>query len=208
MKNRNIYPNIMLDGNIILGSVIMFTGHIYDDADNGKYKLKDYIRLSGWLEANGQLLSKSDYPELYEVIGDIYNCDNTDSSLFRIPDLRSMFIRGVQNEPRENNNRSSLDDPDASEKKRLDYITLKTNSSDSKEQIGTIEKNEFSEHTHEVGNLIPATNGPSPSQGMLISTTGGSIGQTTPTGETGYKETRPNNIALYYLIKVSYNTLK
>jgi microcystin-dependent protein len=47
----------------------------------------------GWLECNGQLVSRTDYSRLFAKIGSTYgNGDGTDS--FNLPDLRNEFIRG------------------------------------------------------------------------------------------------------------------
>lgn len=55
-----------------------------------------------FLECTGQPLKKSEYPELYEVIGDTYNSQDstygtltfTNEDCFRIPDFRRRFLVG------------------------------------------------------------------------------------------------------------------
>lgn len=45
---------------------------------------------------NGDTLLISEYPELFSAIGNTFNTSNTDSSLyFNLPDLRGLFIRGL-----------------------------------------------------------------------------------------------------------------
>jgi phage-related tail fiber protein len=46
----------------------------------------------GWLKCNGATLSKADFPELYEVIGDTYGSTAT---TFNIPDARSSTLVGT-----------------------------------------------------------------------------------------------------------------
>ena len=50
----------------------------------------------GWLLCDGSLLARKDYPELFEVIGHIYDRDGNESDLreaskFRLPDFRGLF---------------------------------------------------------------------------------------------------------------------
>ena len=42
---------------------------------------------SAWLFCAGQKLSKTDYPELYQAIGDNFNLSTTASDKFCLPDL-------------------------------------------------------------------------------------------------------------------------
>ena len=58
---------------------------------------------TGWLFCDGSQYLKTDYPELYATIGDIYGDTSkgwvapTSSSYFRVPDLRGRFPIGVGN---------------------------------------------------------------------------------------------------------------
>lgn len=64
----------------------------------GDYKFAAYSTNppSGWLKAAGQAVSRSMYPRLFAAIGTTYNLSNdTDNSLFRLPDARGMFFRGA-----------------------------------------------------------------------------------------------------------------
>lgn len=48
----------------------------------------------GWLFCDGRQISRTEYAELYRVIG--VNCGNGDgSTTFNLPDTRGMFLRGV-----------------------------------------------------------------------------------------------------------------
>jgi microcystin-dependent protein len=50
----------------------------------------------GWVACEGQEYLKTDYPNLYDAIGDTYNVPAPSSGLyFRVPDLRGLFIRGL-----------------------------------------------------------------------------------------------------------------
>jgi hypothetical protein len=45
----------------------------------------------GWLEARGQVVSKSEYPDLYDTIGRTWTADKTPANQFALPDLRDRF---------------------------------------------------------------------------------------------------------------------
>lgn len=49
----------------------------------------------GYLLCQGQAVSKSEYAELYLVIGDLYSNDETAEGFFNVPDLRDRFIQGA-----------------------------------------------------------------------------------------------------------------
>ncbi|WP_409361570.1 Bgr_08870 family protein [Bartonella heixiaziensis] len=51
----------------------------------------------GWLKANGALISRSDYAQLFAVIGTTYGAGDGETT-FRLPDLRGEFLRGVDDE--------------------------------------------------------------------------------------------------------------
>jgi microcystin-dependent protein len=50
----------------------------------------------GWLECNGQAVSRTDYSELFGKIGTTYGIGDG-STTFNVPDLRGEFIRGLDN---------------------------------------------------------------------------------------------------------------
>lgn len=49
----------------------------------------------GYLFCQGQAISKSEYPELYLVIGDLYSNAETAEGFFNVPDLRDKFAQGA-----------------------------------------------------------------------------------------------------------------
>ena len=59
---------------------------------------------SGYLECNGQTLSRSTYAALFAIIGTQYGAPS--GSTFKVPDLRGEFIRGFDNGRGVNPNRS------------------------------------------------------------------------------------------------------
>ncbi|OQW99707.1 MAG: hypothetical protein BWK80_62645 [Desulfobacteraceae bacterium IS3] len=62
---------------------------------------------AGWLACNGATVSKLDYPMLFEAIGTAWgNGYDSNDNTFDLPDLRGLFLRGL--------NSGSRRDPDAS----------------------------------------------------------------------------------------------
>ena len=49
----------------------------------------------GYLLCQGQAISKSEYAELYRVIGDLYSNNETAEGFFNVPDLRDRFVQGA-----------------------------------------------------------------------------------------------------------------
>ncbi len=64
---------------------------LFSDVGDVKYRAGNVVPAT-WMEADGRLLSRSEYAELFAVIGTIYGYTN--SSNFRLPDLRGEFLRG------------------------------------------------------------------------------------------------------------------
>lgn len=81
-----------------VGTVISYAG--YDpNKDNSNIP-------ENWVLCNGNALSKQEYSELFEVIGDKFNRSSDPSSLIRVPDLRGIFIKGADPRQSEGSNNS------------------------------------------------------------------------------------------------------
>ena len=50
----------------------------------------------GWLECDGSIISRIDFSDLFDVIGEVYGAGDG-STTFQIPDLRAEFVRGWDN---------------------------------------------------------------------------------------------------------------
>jgi hypothetical protein len=130
---------------------------------------------TGWLKANGQLVSRTTYAGLFAAIGTIYGAGNG-STTFALPDLRGEFVRG-------------WDDGRGVDTGRA---------------IGSAQADDYKSHTHpsgwyatsnETSGQGTATSGFFTNR-VAVSTTGGA-----PTAAAGGTETRPRNVALLYCIK-------
>ncbi|WP_028582086.1 tail fiber protein [Desulfogranum japonicum] len=197
------YPDKMFDNRVPIGAIVLFPGKIYDLID-GNLCLKAHLHLGGWMEAAGQELDKKLYSELYEVLGDVYRQQSVSDDTFQLPDMRGFFVRGAQNEAIKTP-LGVFNDPDAVSGARLDYTTLKPTGSSIVEQVGTLQKHEFAEHSHQINDLTPIMGSDKGPAAQAISTPGGA---SKSTAVNGGNETRSNNIAMYYLIKTRESRLK
>jgi microcystin-dependent protein len=50
---------------------------------------------AGWLLCNGSTMSRTTESQLFDVIGTTYNTGGESSTVFRLPDYRAMFLRGL-----------------------------------------------------------------------------------------------------------------
>lgn len=158
-----------------VGGVIAYAGHTVPD---------------GWLLCDGRLLNRANYSDLFDAIGTAWG--NSNSSNFRLPDMRGMFLRGVDNSPTEG---TSNTDPNSSSR------TTTNSGGNTGNNVGTKQDDEFKNHTHGItANQRGAGTGIS---GVVSHFGGGSNG--TPTAVTiqnsGGSETRPKNVYVYYIIK-------
>ena len=76
---------------LLIGSVMAFAGPVPADPA----ELDAWEQRTGWLLCDGRLLDRTDpvYTPLNDVIGGSWGGDNLDR--FNIPDLRGLFLRGV-----------------------------------------------------------------------------------------------------------------
>lgn len=134
---------------------------------------------TGWLECNGQAVSRTTYSDLFTAIGVTYG-DGDGSTTFNVPDYRGYFLRGWSHG-------ASVDPNKASRTDRGDGTTG--------DNVGTKQSDEFKSHDH----TYTASNfSGSPSRG---SGSDHISHGTRDTGNTGGDETRPENIYVMYCIK-------
>ncbi|XLQ20013.1 MAG: tail fiber protein [Candidatus Moraniibacteriota bacterium] len=137
----------------------------------------------GWLEADGAEASRTAYPDLYAVLGDMYG-DGDGSSTFNVPDYRGRFLRGWDHG-------AGLDPDAASRGDRGDGTTG--------DAVGTTQDDEFASHDHDF-QLHDAEND-------AAGTTTGYKKEgvynwkpTMTTQATGGSETRPTNVNVLYCV--------
>ena len=126
----------------------------------------------GWLECNGDAVSRTTYSKLFSVIGTTYGSGNG-TTTFNLPDLRGEFIRG-------------WDHGRGVDKNRI---------------FGSTQEDEIKSHNHPLKYAdYWQTDGPGrmPYLQSNVSVYGISTNTIQNTGGT---ETRPRNVALMYIIK-------
>jgi microcystin-dependent protein len=107
-------------GGIPPGSIIPFAGP--------KENIPD-----GWLLCDGRELDRTQYHHLYSAIGDAWG-NGDGATTFDLPDLRSMFLRGVSH--------GRTRDPD-----RNNRGTNRTGGN-TNDKVGSIQAEDFKRHTH------------------------------------------------------------
>jgi hypothetical protein len=82
----------------IASSIRAGTGDYYDSVPIGTVSWFSASAVpTGYLECNGQIVSKAQYSELWTTIRDTFSAVALSANHFRVPDLRSEFIRGWDN---------------------------------------------------------------------------------------------------------------
>lgn len=135
----------------------------------------------GWLVANGAVVSRTEYANLFAAIGCNFGCP--DASNFNIPDLRGAFLRGVD--------AGAGRDPDAGSRTAL------APGGNTGGAVGSYQNDEFKSHIHTVGSMGHHWNQCCNAHYDNLYGSGGGFN----TGPTGGSETRPKNVYVNYIIK-------
>ncbi len=128
---------------------------------------------TGYLECNGQAISRTTYASLFSTIGTTYGIGDG-STTFNLPDLRGEFIRG-------------WDDGRLIDVGRA---------------LGSTQLDVLKEHRHQIWNSNLYAGAGGSGTGPIIMNSIGTITTDYRTGPAGGTETRPRNIAMIYLIKI------
>lgn len=171
-------PYALVAGNVQAvpaGSVVAYFGN------------KDEVP-SGWLLCDGKELDRGEYKSLFEAIKTSSGHGNG-TTTFNIPDLRGMFLRGVDNE--------TGNDPDVLDR---EAVAEGANTGDN---VGTCQADTFAMHNHTV--YVSAANyrGGGADKPVADPETGdsGNYLSTNPIKSAGGNETRPKNISVWWIIK-------
>lgn len=166
---------------IPIGTIVAYAGPITDEAD-----LKD----KGWLPCDGRAVSRSEFGPLWKVLQKTWG-EGDGGSTFNLPDLRGVFLRGV--DPK------GLNDPDA--KNRVASLQK------GKEVVGSIvgsyQADALVKHDHPLPRPIfvhaRSFKGEEDQDKPLKDSRGNLFMD--HTGDTGGAETRPKNAYVFYIIK-------
>jgi microcystin-dependent protein len=160
---------------------------------------------TGWLMCDGQAYSKTTYASLFAVIGEKFGSTGSTAGandMFRVPDLRGMFIRGLD--------AGAIRDVDVSARESLNGGFTGAN-------IGSYQKDAVQEHNHPIGGCYQGNNdsGFTP-RGAMPGVADSCFKDGDPTykgtwavptiikgvnGARSSTETRPKNIAMNYIIR-------
>jgi len=141
----------------------------------------------GWLICNAQTISKIEYADLYNVLGDTWGTVPGEPTLFRIPDLRAQFLRGWSDD-------SNLD-PD---KESRTYYNGGQPPAGTGNVVGSYQSDAFKSHTHSLIDGSDTGAGNPKVRPVLAANNALPFG---PTGAAGGSETRPRNVYVLYIIK-------
>jgi len=165
---------------------------------------------SGYLECNGQSVSRTTFAALFAIIGTQYGASN--SSTFKVPDLRGEFIRGFDNGRGVDSGRSVASSQNHQHPQHDHAVSASSNSNVS-------DPGHFHNLLYDNGSFggssgaVTPRGGNTPSNpginnrisskttGVSVSTST-SISQSQRGGTSNSSETRPRNIAMMYVIKV------
>jgi microcystin-dependent protein len=140
----------------------------------------------GYLICDGSALNSKAYPELFNALGASWG-DGTNSGLkeadFNLPDMRGMFLRGVDTD--------GINDPNSGSRGAI------APGANSGNLVGSIQNDQSAGSTvSEVSATV--TNGFRSQTNFNI----GSVATNKTLSGNRYVETRPKNVYVYYLIKV------
>lgn len=155
-----------------VGTLVAFGGNSLDEK-------------SGWFICNGRTLDRAAYVELFDAIGTSWGAGDGKQT-FSLPDLRGLFLRGVDTD--------SKRDPDASSRTSL------ADGGNAGAQVGSYQDDTFLAHSHEYWDEVNSAE-------MSDDANDRKVGSDDTkklkkdTTKVGGRETRPKNAGVYYIIK-------
>ena len=163
----------------------------------------------GYLECSGQTVSRTTFSALFAVIGTRYGVGNG-STTFNVPDLRGEFVRGFDNGRGADSGRS-IGTSQAQDNRVHSHVATSTSSTTQSvhaHQYNISHVTTSSVQARTIGTsdlrmcLIDITNGNFGVGGTIAANANiGAIGTTTTIANDG-SESRPRNVAMFYIIKV------
>jgi len=168
--------------------------------------LSSLLNTGKWLLCDGQAYSAQKLPDLFDAIGYGFG-GNQNQNMFYVPDLRGMFLRGVNGNAK-NSNGTTTRDPDVATR-TAQPNSGGMNNGNAGNKVGSWQTDALANHQHNWDHFFYlfsfhgediACHQPSDSPNLANNTrqaTNNDGGVTT--SSTG-QETRPMNVYVYYLI--------
>ena len=140
----------------------------------------------GYLPCDGSVQNKRNYPVLYTHLGTIWGSGDGSPGSFNLPDLRGMFLRGVDG--------SAGKDPD-----KVHRIAF-YNGGATGNNVGSYQPDSLAAHNHKINRQDAANTGGG--GGMLLAEDNINGTAKFPSQDSSdNQETRPKNANVYYIIK-------
>lgn len=147
------------------------------------------LEAMGWMVCDGRELACSRYPQLHAAIGNLHGGDPA-LGVFRLPDLRGMFVRGVDG--------GAGADPDTAARTRAD-------GEGSYAGVGSLQHDALQVHQHTYD--APAQKALSGDKGLACDPPLQGVSTSDPiSARTSAHETRARNMAVHYIIRVAAAT--
>lgn len=143
------------------------------------------LEAQGWMVCDGRVLWVSAFPHLYAALGTLYGGDEA-AGVFHLPDLRGIFVRGVDH--------GAGADPDIDQRRRPD-------GSGDYAGVGSMQFDAFQVHQHDYNEPQGTAVSDKGSPAYNIAPTQTPTSDPLPPARTSPNETRPRNIAAYYIIR-------
>lgn len=168
-----------------IGTILIYPGSTDNSTDEGRLN-RATLSAQGYLICDGAEVAVKDYGTLYNLIKNYYG-KPSNSTLFCLPDLRGVFLRGTDY-------KRGLD-PDRNNRSFVGYTGAGGN------QVGSMQGDQLRRHNHFVGYLHRRSFCGINDKDKPIKDCEGNDYYTR---ESGGSETRPVNLNVNYIIKASY----
>lgn len=138
----------------------------------------------GYIPCDGRAVSRETYADLYAAIGDAWGNGDA-ATTFNVPDLRGLFMRGVDGEADR--------DPDKESRTALNP------GGNDKNNVGSLQSDEFKSHTHTTIETASSSSG----DGNCIDSDPANDAHPINSliGHTGGAETRPKNVNVNFIVR-------
>ena len=168
-----------------IGTILIYSGSTDNGTDEGRLN-RAALSAQGYLICDGAEVAVKDYGTLYGLIQNYYG-KPSNNTLFRLPDLRGVFLRGTDY--------GRGLDPDRNNRSFGGYTGATGN------QVGSMQQDQLKSHKHFMGYLHKRSFMGGNASDKPIKDCDGSDYYTR---DTGGNETRPVNLNVNYIIKAAY----
>jgi microcystin-dependent protein len=176
-------------GSVPIGTILPYGGLVSGSSQGT-------LEIQGYLFCDGSAISRSDYEELFSVIGNAFGAGDSVNT-FNLPNLQGLFLRGVS--------AGSGNDPDANSR------TASAPGGSTGDNVGSYQGDVYQTHDHPHWHrlyIVGNTDGDINWAVNYANSEGGTEGKydrgmSTDYTQSGGKETRPKNIYVNYIIKAT-----